>query len=248
VPHGVVELAGDAQPLGHPAAVGEDLAGGPQLGVGARLAVERLDGEEDQDLESEVRGDEHQRRPQRPVKGDRDPQQERLDGDPEQPRPSGDAGRELHGHQHQERPLEAVAEEEDDCHHARGLEGQEGEVEAAGPLPAGRGDPEGGGEEEPRHEPGGEGAGPDDLIALQPDGHAHAEPDGEPSPALQPVRRGHGRILRSREVSPHRPKDIGGGYVSRQMRLLGDPPRILAGAERFEKGPKGRKGPKGQEG
>ena len=195
VPHGVVELAGDAQPLGYPAAVGEELAGGPQLGVGPRLAVEGLDGEEDQDLESEIWGDEHQRRPHRPMNRDRDPQQERLSGDPEQARPPGDPGRELHGDQHQERPLEAVAEEEHQDHHARGLESEQGEVEAAGPLPAGGGRPEGGGEEEPGHEPDGEGAGLD-LIALQPDRHPHAEPDGEPSPALQPVRRGHGRILR----------------------------------------------------
>ena len=131
---GVVQLAGDAQPLGEAAAVGEEIPRRPQLCVRPPLAVERLDGEEGEELEAEVGRGEQKGGAERPVDGDRRRQQQRLDGDPQEPRAAGSPRRELHGDHHQEGPLEAVAELEHQGQHADRLHGEEGKVDAPAPF------------------------------------------------------------------------------------------------------------------
>ena len=66
----VVQLARDAKPFGEPAAVGDELLHGAELRARAHLAIEQLEGEESQDLKSEVRRREQPRGAAVPVKGD----------------------------------------------------------------------------------------------------------------------------------------------------------------------------------
>src|SRR5437588_8682991 len=114
VAEGIVELVSDAETFGD-----------------ARLALENLKREERQNLKSEIRRSQKNRRAPVPMKRDRSGKQERLNDDPRQAGTTADARAELHGDQHEERAFESIAQQQNDDDDRRRLHRQQPEPRRA---------------------------------------------------------------------------------------------------------------------